>query len=161
MVSARATQIIVKADESLAVLLARTDAAPHAELGDAYHRRRVADVLAHLHAWHFIFDGWVAQERAGSVPAFPAEGYTWDRLNELNDALYSAHRERTYDALRAMLVASHRVTVDLVATLDERELIDPEAFPWLAGQALGDVADDCLGNHYAWALGVLDAAGVA
>ena len=161
MVSASAAQIVAKADSLLTELLARTDAAPDALLGVAYRDRRVADVLAHLHAWHLIFDGWLAQDRSGAVPAYPAEGYSWETLDDLNDALYTAHRERTYDSLRGMVQTSHRITVDLVATLTDDELNDPRAFSWLAGSTLGNVADACLGEHYAWAIGVLDSAGVA
>jgi hypothetical protein len=161
MASPRAAELATAADARLAELLARTDAAPDAALGDAWHQRRVADILGHLHAWHLIFDGWIAQERAGSEPAYPAEGYTWDALTALNDVLYQAHRERSYDALRAMVVSSHSLTVDLLAGFSDEELTDPNAFVWLSGSALGDVAHECLGGHYEWALGVLTDAGIA
>src|SRR6478752_7603664 len=93
MSSERSRTLATKADAGLAAVLERADAARDATLGDAYHDRRVADVLAHLYAWHLVFDGWVAQERAGAVPAYPAEGYTWDDVDSLNDAFYKANRE--------------------------------------------------------------------
>ena len=161
MPSQRAKALAAKADDLLAVVLTRADASPTFELGVAYHDRRVADVLAHLHAWHLVFDGWVAQDRAGSVPAFPAEGYTWNDLDSLNDAFYRSHRERPYDAVRTMLVASHARMLRLLNTFTEEELTDPSAYVWLNGQALGDVADECLGEHYEWALKTFDAAGMA
>lgn len=161
MPTARSLELSASADEGLAEVLRRADAARDAELGAAYHGRRVADVLAHLHAWHLVFDGWVAQARAGSVPAFPAEGYTWDDLDALNDAFYQAHRDRPYEALRGMLVTSHRMMLTLLDTFTEDELLDPTAFAWLGGQSLGDVAHECLGAHYAWALKTFDNAGIA
>ena len=90
MPSERARELAARADERLAVVLERADAARDTNLGDAYKNRRVADVLAHLHAWHVVFDGWVAQERAGAAPAYPAEGYSWDDIDSLNDAFYQA-----------------------------------------------------------------------
>lgn len=160
MPSERAKALAAKADDRLTLVLARADAAPTFELGDAYHGRRVADVLAHLHAWHLVFDGWVAQDRAGSVPPFPAEGYTWNDLDALNDAFYQAHRERPYDAVRSMLLSSHRAMLHLLDTFSEAELTDASLHPWLNGQPLGDVADECLGEHYEWALKTFDAAGM-
>ena len=161
MPSERARELAARADELLAVVLERADAARDTNLGAAYKDRRVADALAHLHAWHIVFDGWVAQERAGSVPAYPAEGYSWDDIDALNDAFYRAHRERSYEALRAMLLTSHRATLRLLDSFSEEELDSPDAHAWLGGEALGDVADECLGAHYEWALKVFDDAGIA
>lgn len=148
------------ADQTLDEVLRRADASSTAVLGDAYHGRRVADVLAHLHAWHVVFDGWVAQERSGSVPAFPAEGYTWADLRALNDVFYQAHKDRPYDAIRSMLETTHRLMLSLLDTFTEEELTDPARYPWLTGEPLGDVAHECLGAHYEWALRTFDAAGL-
>jgi hypothetical protein len=161
MPSARATSLAAKADDRLAEVLRRADAAPDWDLGVAYHDRRVADVLAHLHAWHLVFDGWVAQDRAGSVPAYPAEGFTWDRLDALNDVFYQAHRGKTFEAMRGMLLTSHRSMLNLLNSFTEEELTDPARYSWLGGQPLGDVADECLGEHYEWALRTFDATGMA
>ena len=160
MPSERSRTLAAKADESLAVVLQRADAARDSDLGVAYHDRRVADVLAHLYAWHIVFDGWVAQERAGSVPAYPAEGYTWDDIDALNDVFYLAHRDRTYEALRAMLLTSHRMMLRLLDTFTERELTEEGVFTWLDGESLAVTADECFGAHYDWALTVFDLAGL-
>jgi hypothetical protein len=160
MPSPRSRALATEADAALAEVLRRADAAREVELGAAYRDRRVADVLAHLHAWHLIFDGWTAQDRSGSVPAYPAEGYTWKDLDALNDALYAAHRDRPYEALRSMLVTSHRLMLALLDSFTEEELMNPEAFAWLEGQSLGAVANECLAAHYEWALRTFDAANI-
>ena len=49
----------------------------------------------------------------------------------------------------------------LLHTFSDAELTDTSAHPWLNGQSLGDVADECLGEHYEWALKTFDAAGMA
>lgn len=161
MPSPRAARIVTDANATLATLLSRTDANPEAQLGDAYLGRRIADILGHLHAWHVIFDGWIAQETSGSVPAYPAEGYTWRNLGDLNQALYEVHRSKSYDTLRAMLVTSHGAVAEIVESLSEPELTRTDAFEWLGREPLGNVAHECLGGHYEWALEILDAAGVA
>ena len=161
MPSPRSRELTAEAEKSLAELLRRADASKDASLGDAYEGRKVRDVLAHLHAWHVVFDGWVAQERAGSEPAYPAEGYTWDDIKSLNDAFYQAHHARPYEAIRSMLVASHRMMLALLDSFTEEELTHPDVFGWLGRQTLGDVAHECLGGHYEWALRTFDAADIA
>lgn len=160
MPSARAHELATLADAGLQSVLRRADASRDAELGPDGRDKRVADVLAHLHAWHVIFDGWIALDRAGAVPAYPAEGYTWADLDALNQKLYEAHSERPYEALRAMLVSSHAMMLNLLDTFTQEELTDPAAFPWLGGEALGSVAHECLGAHYDWALRTFDSAGI-
>lgn len=153
------TQIIEAADAGLARLLAVTDAHPAAFLGDAYLSRTTTDVLSHLNAWHALFEGWIEADRAGETVAYPAEGYTWRDLDALNEALYKAHAGRDYDSVRAELVASHDRVCAIVAAMPEVELTTSESMEWLGEESLGDVAHECLGAHYEWALGVLEAAG--
>ncbi|WP_062464401.1 ClbS/DfsB family four-helix bundle protein [Demequina soli] len=155
-----ADRIVASAEEGLARLLARTDAAPDADISAVERDHRVADVLAHLHAWHVLLTGWVAEDAAGRTPAYPAEGYTWATLGELNAALHDAHRHLSYDDARAALVASHGQAVATVRAVDDARLTSPDAFPWLGGDRLASVAHECLGGHYIWAMGLLDRAGV-
>ncbi|WP_062521429.1 ClbS/DfsB family four-helix bundle protein [Demequina silvatica] len=153
-------RIVASAEEGLARLLTRADAHPDADLTEAYKGRRVADVLTHLHAWHLLLEGWLAEDAAGRVPAYPAAGYSWATFGDLNDALYAAHRPLSYGQAREALTASHARVLALVTTVDDAALGSPDAFPWLGGDSLGEVAHECLGAHYAWGERVLDAAGV-
>lgn len=152
--------IISAGNAGLARLLAVTDAHPAASLGDAYLGRTTTDVLSHVHAWHALFEGWIEADRAGDAVAYPAEGYTWRDLDALNEALYSSHAGRDHHAVRAALVESHDRVCEIVSSLPEAELSTPESHDWLGGESLGDVAHECLGAHYEWALGVLEAAGL-
>lgn len=159
MMAPRATQLAAQAEAGLTALLETADAYGEESLGETWHHRRVADVLAHLFAWHMLFEGWVSQARAGSVPALPAEGYTWDTLEDLNRNLYEQHRADSYPTVRASLVASHQAMINTVADCTQEELTEPDAFPWLGGGTLGDIAHECLGAHYEWACSVLKEAG--
>jgi hypothetical protein len=161
MAEARAAdRIVASAEDRLARLLSRADAHPDADLAGAYPGRRVADVLTHLHAWHLLLEGWLADEAAGRPVHFPAEGFTWAALDALNDSLYEAHRHLDYEAAREALVASHRRAIALVRDADPATLDSPGALAWLGDETLGGVAHECLGAHYAWAEGVLDRAGL-
>lgn len=159
MTPLRHTQIIDAGNAGLAQVLAITDAHPAAWLGDAWLRRTTTDLLSHLHAWHLLFEGWVEADRAGEMVAYPAEGYTWRDLDALNEFLYSFHRNREYAAARALLTGSHERVCGLVLTIPEADLTMPQSQDWLGDEALGDVAHECLGAHYEWALGILAAAG--
>lgn len=151
-------QIASSATEGLAKLLAVTDAHPGEGLGDAYLGRSTTDVLAHVHAWHTLFEGWVESHAAGEPVAYPAVGYSWNELDALNESLYNAHAGRSYEAVKDALLESHAMMMSIVAAISESELVEVERHEWLGGEALGDVAHECLGAHYEWALGTLEAA---
>ncbi|NTV40194.1 MAG: ClbS/DfsB family four-helix bundle protein, partial [Demequinaceae bacterium] len=117
-------RITAAATEGLAKLLAVTDSHPGESLGDAYLGRTTTDLLAHIHGWHTLFEGWIEAHRAGEPVAYPAEGYSWNELGALNEALYKAHSGRSYDAVRAALVESHHAVLALVAGISETELVE-------------------------------------
>jgi hypothetical protein len=160
MTAPRALQLAAQAQAGLESVLTTADAHGEKSVGTAWHDRRVADVLAHLFAWHMLFEGWVSQARAGAVPPVPAEGYGWADLDVLNTKLYEQHRGDTYATIRASLVASHESMLETLADCTEEELTDPNAFAWLGGGTLGDTAHECLGAHYEWAAGVMRDAGL-
>lgn len=148
------------ATEGLATLLAVTDAHPGEGLGDAYLGRTTTDVLAHVHAWHTLFEGWIEAHSGGDPVAYPAEGYSWKELDALNEALYKAHAGRSYEAVKDALRESHNMVMSLVAAIPESELVERSRHEWLGDEALGDIAHECLGAHYEWAIGTLEAAGL-
>ncbi|GEM_PF-2533821 len=133
----------------------------HIDTMSAYQRRHplpgegrdrtVTDVLAHLRAWHALFVGWLETDVAGRTPAFPADGYTWAELDELNVELRERFRLDDLDAAIEALHASHAAAEAMLAHLDDEVLADPDRYPWLQGHPLIGTAHECLGGHYAWA----------
>ncbi|GIG55156.1 ClbS/DfsB family four-helix bundle protein [Demequina activiva] len=146
-----ADALMADADAQLAALLRHADALPDFAVSEDFSGERVADVLAHLHGWHLLFLSWTAKEAAGVEPTFPAPGYTWDRLAELNAAILAEHAHRPYSELRGRLVDSHARMLDAVRGLDDGTLFDVGAHAWAGDQSLGLVAHECLGGHYRWA----------
>jgi len=153
-------RIAASARDGLEKVLSIADAHPGATLGNAYFGRTTTDVLAHLHAWQSLFEGWMEAHRADEAVAYPAEGYTWKQLGDLNEALFKAHSGRTYGAVREALIGSHERVLALVAAISEAELAEDSTHEWLSGQSLGGVAHECLGSHYEWALDTLESAGL-
>ena len=153
--------IVPAAHGGLAALLARTDPHPDAPLGAAWRDRRTTDILTHLHAWQVLLDGWLEDDAAGRPVHYPALGYSWTSLRELNDHLYERHLLLPYASARDLLVASHARAIALIETQTADRLARPGAIAWLGDETLATVAHECLGAHYAWGGRVLDAAGIA
>ncbi|MGI9823886.1 ClbS/DfsB family four-helix bundle protein [Agromyces sp. Marseille-Q5079] len=119
--------------------------------------RDIRDVIDHLHAWHELLLGWLDAERAGEPVAYPAEGYTWAQLDELNAVLRERYRGKSLAEARERLRGSHITVLARIETLSDDDLFDPAAHDWLGGP-LAEPVHECLGGHYAWALETLDAA---
>ncbi len=150
--------------DSLADLAARSGARLHAlidliesnglqerSLSDAYLDRRGADVLAHLHGWHLLFEDWLREEAAGEEVVMPAPGHTWEDLRALNDDLYERYRAFSYGEIKALVLKSHAHTFDLLRVLPIEGLTDPAAHPW-SDEPLLNLADECAGKHYDWGI---------
>lgn len=118
--------------------------------------RDAVDVLNHLHAWHVLLLDWLEADAAGREPAYPAEGYTWRDLDRLNRDLRDRYRgDGDVDAARERLRASHRSALARVDALDD-DAIYSDGRPWLKGATLAEPVHECLGGHYAWAVGALE-----
>lgn len=127
-----------------------TDAAPRAR-----RDRDPVDVLNHLHAWHVLLLGWLDADAAGRAPAYPAEGYTWRDLDRLNVDLRDRYRgDGDLATARERLRASHRSVLARIDALDDAAIFS-DGRPWLRGATLAEPVHECLGGHYAWALGAL------
>lgn len=117
--------------------------------------RDAVDVLNHLHAWHVLLLGWLDDDAAGRTPAFPAEGYTWRELDELNRELRDRYRgDGELEFARERLRASHRAALARLERFDDASLFS-DGRPWLGGGTLAEPVHECLGGHYEWALGAL------
>lgn len=82
----------------------------------------IKDVVAHRAYWIRLFMGWYADGQAGKEVSFPAQGYKWNQLNELNARIREKQGHLSWSAARALLRASHAVLIDLLHGLDEDAL---------------------------------------
>lgn len=118
--------------------------------GDA-RDRNVHDVLAHLHAWHLLLEGWYEDGMIGGMPALPAEGYTWRDLDALNVVLRARWVDEGLDDIEALLDASHLGLRRLIDVHTDEQLYDEALYPWTQGSRLGGLCLEVGGNHYRWA----------
>ena len=146
--------ILERNDAEFATFVALVESLPAERLDEPFagtaRDRNVRDVVAHLHAWHILLERWHSDGAAGGSPAIPAEGYTWSRLDELNEDLRQQWQDTTLAELLPLLKASHESLQAMVALHTDAELDDPAAYAWTRGSALGEYALECGGNHYAW-----------
>ncbi|WP_353828490.1 ClbS/DfsB family four-helix bundle protein [Agromyces sp. SYSU T0242] len=119
--------------------------------------RDAADVVNHLHAWHVLLLGWLAAAASGGSAAYPADGYRWRDLDRLNRDLRDRYRDDgDLDRARDRLRASHASALArLDAMTDAAIFVEPRA--WLGDATLAEPVHECLGGHYAWAIGALGA----
>ena len=150
-------QLRADADAGLARVLAITDELPGVSLGEAYPGRTTTDVLAHLHGWHGLFAGWLEAHAAGGPVAYPAEGFTWDDVDALNGIIFRTHQGRPYLTMRTALEESHQRVMALLVDISGDDLTSTQSFAWTGGVPLVEIAHECLGGHYEWALDILAA----
>jgi hypothetical protein len=147
-------ELLERNDAEFAALLAMIDGVPDARRGESFagagRDRSIRDVVAHLHAWHVLLEGWSAEGTTGGSPAIPADGYSWRDLARLNEDLRVQWQGTGLVELLALLKASHESLQAMVALHTDAELDDPQAYGWTGGSALGEFALECGGNHYAW-----------
>ncbi|WP_062079151.1 ClbS/DfsB family four-helix bundle protein [Demequina globuliformis] len=148
-------ELVADADTALEEFLHAADSRPDHAVSDAFAGSRVADIFAHLTGWHELFVGWITTDARGATPAFPAPGYEWEQLAELNMALIDRHRHRSYDDLRRTLVDSHARVREVLLAQREESVFDRNAHAWLGDESLAFVAHECLGHHYRWGITML------
>ncbi len=153
--------LIDAADLCLSAFERAVDDVPEAERTAPFagtgRDRDLRDVVNHLHAWHVLLLGWLDADAAGRSPAFPAEGYDWASLDDLNLALRDRYRDVDLEAARRRLRTSHAEVLARLAGIEDASLYDPSRHPWLRG-ALAEPVHECLGAHYDWAIEAVGAA---
>ena len=111
----------------------------------------VKDVLAHLHEWQQMFFRWYEAGRRGEMPAVPAEGYKWNQLPALNQAIYEKYCDYSLDDVKSSLRESHGKTISLIEALSESDLFAQGLYPWIGKSHLATYITANTGSHYRWA----------
>jgi hypothetical protein len=90
----------------------------------------VKDLLAVRAWWTESVVEWIEGGRRGESLTTPAQGYGWNETPRLNADIVSRARNEPYAAVRIRLRKGFESVLALIASLDERELLSPEVFPW-------------------------------
>ncbi len=90
----------------------------------------VKDLLAVRAWWTESVVEWIQDGRRGESPTTPAQGYGWNETPRLNAHIVSRAGKESYAAVRIRLREGFENVLALIASLDDRELLTPEAFAW-------------------------------
>ena len=108
------------------------------------------DFVAHLADWEQLLFGWYEAGLRGEKPALPAEGYTWQTIDALNESLRQRHLGESMEAVTAAWRESSSRLIELIEKLSEEDLFGKDRFAWTGGELAGYVYE-CGPNHYRWA----------
>lgn len=113
--------------------------------------RSVADVLAHVYAWHKLLLTWL---RSGSTgrPHLPAKGFKWSETRKLNQALFEENRTFSFVEVTRRIRLSHRRVMKIVESSTESELLTPGQWSWTGKNALASYITPNMSSHYRWAI---------
>lgn len=88
------------------------------------------DLLVVRRCWTNAVVDWVATGRRGAPPQTPRAGYRWSETPRLNADLIAEHTDASLPELVAGLRSGRERALVLIATLDDRELLEPGVFGW-------------------------------
>lgn len=90
----------------------------------------IKDLLAVRAWWTENVVAWVDAGRRGEVPVTPAAGYRWKETPRLNAAIVSKARRESYRSVRERLERGYTLVLQVIDSLDDRELLDVGVFTW-------------------------------
>ena len=108
------------------------------------------DTIAHLTSWRLRTAARLEAGLSGEEPTmpWPAPLDEDDDLDEINHWFYERNRDKPF----AEILRESRATFDRVeraiAALPERDLLEPDRFPWSQGWALGPAVVRGTVSHY-------------
>jgi hypothetical protein len=108
----------------------------------------VKDLLAHLTVWETRMVEWIGQSLRGEVPERPAPGMTWDDLDRLNEETYLLYKDRSLSEALSDFHTTYRRAMEVVSSLQERDLLDPQRFAWRQGAPLWHMVAANTWEHY-------------
>lgn len=122
--------------------------------------RSAKDALAHVYAWHLLLLGW-CKAGADQLPSLPADGYKWSQTRDLNAMLQTQYADMGLASVQRRLKLSHTRIVKLVASMDERQLLQAGHFAWTGKLPLASYVAPNTVSHYRWATKKIKALGKA
>ncbi len=96
----------------------------------------VKDVLAHIQVWETRMVSWLEDVQRGEIPQMLPSGMTWDDLDQMNEAIYLEYRDKPLVEVLAEFRQSFPKALELVKSISEEDLINPDRFEWREGKPL-------------------------
>lgn len=82
----------------------------------------VKDIVMHIVSWEQRLIGWVNAAAQGDEPQMPAEGYTWDQMDELNERVYNQQKHRSLSDVMASFHGSLNLIYLALDPFDDEDL---------------------------------------
>ncbi|HEY46888.1 MAG: hypothetical protein AMJ88_07030 [Anaerolineae bacterium SM23_ 63] len=96
----------------------------------------VKDVLAHIRVWETRMVRWLEDIQRGSIPQMLPPGMTWDDLDQMNEETYLENQDKPLMEVLDEFHQSFPKAFDMVKSVSEEDLIDPDRFEWREGKPL-------------------------
>ena len=126
--------------------------ARHTKFPPGMLNQNIRDVLAHLHHWHLMLEGWYETGMAGGKPEMPAKGFTWKMTPELNRMIQIKYSRIALEHVKELLDASHGRVHSLIEKHTNEELFEKKRYAWTGSTSLGAYLVSATSSHYKWAL---------
>jgi hypothetical protein len=114
--------------------------------------KTVSDVICHLHEWHLMMENWYKTGMAGSKPAIPGEGYTWQTLPGLNHKIWEKYQGTELKKAVTLFRKSHKDVMALIQKHTDDELFTKKKYAWTGTTSLGAYFISATSSHYDWGL---------
>ena len=88
------------------------------------------DMLAVRVWWTEHVVQWVGAGLRGESPVTPAKGYRWRETPRLNADIIKQSRGVSFPQLRKRLEVGYHSVLDIIARLDDKQLLEQRVFPW-------------------------------
>jgi hypothetical protein len=108
----------------------------------------VKDILAHITDWEKRMVQWIEESLQGKTPERPASGMAWNDLDELNEQIYLANKNRPLNEVLADFHDSYQQSLKVIEALAEEDLLDPNRFEWREGNPLWPMVAANTWEHY-------------
>ena len=111
------------------------------------HDWTVKDILAHIVAWEQLMIGWLTEIQRGDIPSPPIPA-TNQAVDAINLEVYQRNKERPLAAVWAEFATSYQQALAAIAPFDDRQLFDPDFYPWRQKRPLLFLVGGNTGWHY-------------
>lgn len=114
--------------------------------------KNLRDVIIHLHEWHNLMLGWIANNKAGIHKPFLMEGYNWKTYGDMNIVFWERNQIVSLDEALEQFKASHEKIMALIQTMSNEELFQKNVYNWVGGSTIGSYFISVTSSHYDWAM---------
>lgn len=108
----------------------------------------IKDTVCHRAEWIAMYLTWWNDGQAGRTVHMPAEGYRWNQLVPLNEAIRKAHAGLSWAQARALLEERHAALMAHIAKASEAELYGGPMIGGNGKWAAGRFAEASGASHY-------------